>query len=324
MLNSDQINLFYHPTITIFLDDDPDFFSYIQFKIGKTLCCKYFNDVEQALNYSHLAYQKLQLSYPIGTPSNTPVGDALFSSQRPLDKQRFFEPSVFVVDYQMPGVNGLEICKQITNPYIKKVLLTGVADENVAIKALNEGIIDYYIHKGELELATKIITAINMLQQQYFAELIKKYPFYFQPSQINDSVFGRYFSDVCEKNNIVEYYFMDSPMGFLMLDSKGSVFILLAYTEGEVEAHIEYCQDQSAPTDLLTQLETRESIAFFSNSDHYYYDGPIQDWRIYLHPVTRVESEDELYYCSLITFSNIKALPEGYKALILTSQQNLK
>jgi len=51
------------------------------------------------------------------------------------------QPDVIVLDLNMPNVNGLEACRQITqvNPAIKVIVLTALADAIIMQKALEFG-----------------------------------------------------------------------------------------------------------------------------------------------------------------------------------------
>jgi CheY-like chemotaxis protein len=63
--------------------------------------------------------------------------------------RRYEEISTVIVDYDMPSMKGLEFCEKLQNPYIRKILYTGVAGEGLAIEAFNKGLIDGYIRKGD-------------------------------------------------------------------------------------------------------------------------------------------------------------------------------
>ena len=58
---------------------------------------------------------------------------------------RFEQISTLIVDFEMPGMNGLEVCEKITDPSIQKILLTGEGDENLAVQAFNRGLIHRYL-----------------------------------------------------------------------------------------------------------------------------------------------------------------------------------
>lgn len=62
-------------------------------------------------------------------------------------KQREYE--VVVSDFVMPGMDGIEFLKQVreTQPTTCRILLTGYADKQNAIRAINEAGLYYYFEK---------------------------------------------------------------------------------------------------------------------------------------------------------------------------------
>src|ERR1700677_1218699 len=57
------------------------------------------------------------------------------------DARRFEEISTLVVDYFMPGMDGLTFCRNFQENAYVKIMLTGEADQSLAIAAFNEGVI---------------------------------------------------------------------------------------------------------------------------------------------------------------------------------------
>jgi signal transduction histidine kinase len=57
------------------------------------------------------------------------------------------EPSCVLLDYSLPGRNGLEVLKRIraTNPHLPVVMLTGQGNEDVAVQSMKDGAQDYII-----------------------------------------------------------------------------------------------------------------------------------------------------------------------------------
>lgn len=62
--------------------------------------------------------------------------------QRILEKET---PECVLLDYSLPGYNGIEILKQIRSrhPFIPVIMLTGQGNENVAVAAMQEGAQNY-------------------------------------------------------------------------------------------------------------------------------------------------------------------------------------
>ncbi len=73
----------------------------------------------------------------------------------------------------MPEMNGLEFLFNVKNPFIKKVLLTGQADMELAIKAFNKQLIDQFIDKHDPKLRLKLNSIIETFQDQYFRNTYK-------------------------------------------------------------------------------------------------------------------------------------------------------
>ena len=71
-------------------------------------------------------------------------------------QERHQEISIIIVDYKMSDVNGIELCRQLRSLPMKKILLTGEADEQKAVAAFNEGIIDCFISKTSPTLTNYI------------------------------------------------------------------------------------------------------------------------------------------------------------------------
>ncbi len=158
--------------------------------------------------------------------------------------KRHEEVSTVIVDYEMPGMKGLEFCEKLKNPHIRKILYTGVADEELAIQAFNKGIIDGFIRKNTTGQAAVINEFIRESQFKYFKSLtgssietiIKEYavgnP---EDTALYDPVFASYFNELLEKNNICEYYLNDISGGFVFLTSKGKPSALFIYSEENFE-----------------------------------------------------------------------------------------
>ncbi|MFH1102040.1 MAG: response regulator [Methanobacteriota archaeon] len=79
---------------------------------------------------------------------------------------------VLLLDYLLPDMNGLEILERIKkeNVEIPIIMLTGGGDENIAVKAMKEGVSDYII-KDDLETEklsesiTRVIALTRFLKQ---------------------------------------------------------------------------------------------------------------------------------------------------------------
>ena len=136
---SDQVLPCFYPTTTILIDDDH--------KLSEKLICflelkdkphQSFTDGSQGvdhINNNHygqrLARKLSHVDERQNHPGLTFKLEDLFDET--LNSLKYYQPSVLIVDYEMPGMNGIEVCQTITNPHIKKIMFKGSADESVAV-----------------------------------------------------------------------------------------------------------------------------------------------------------------------------------------------
>lgn len=228
-----EINLFEHPTTTIFIDDSTAFLYSVTLGVDHPPF-KAFSDPLAGLDYinNHAnSYTHASSNGQSDTEKRSKLGSNFESlaTTKLQDNLRFAEPSVVVVDYSMPQLNGLDLCSRIKNPYVKKVLLTGVAEEKVAINALNTELIDFYISKGENSLSQEINRIITHLRDRYFQDIYGwTRDVHLRPhiQTLYNSEFADYFEDICEELSIVEHYPIERPWGFIMVSKHGQLYLL--------------------------------------------------------------------------------------------------
>lgn len=70
-------------------------------------------------------------------------------AQAALDNIEEIKPDVVISDVRMPGMDGIELMEKISTimPLSERVLLTGYADMDASIGAINKGRVHYYLEK---------------------------------------------------------------------------------------------------------------------------------------------------------------------------------
>lgn len=86
------------------------------------------------------------------------VCGAVMNAKEALAVYKKTTPQILIVDIGLPGMNGLELSKQIIelNPNVYVILLTAFKDFNYAKEAVNLGI-NRYLLKNELTEETLIV-----------------------------------------------------------------------------------------------------------------------------------------------------------------------
>jgi DNA-binding NarL/FixJ family response regulator len=79
-----------------------------------------------------------------------------------LDAVKHLRPDVIVLDMNLPDIDGLTACRQITQacPQIKVIVFTAVEDPDVRRRAFEAGAADF-VHK--LASSSDLLTAIKRL-----------------------------------------------------------------------------------------------------------------------------------------------------------------
>lgn len=310
------ISPYFHPTTVVFVDDNLDFLSNLSLQLDADLAYRLFDSPSDALDYLNAANHANSVSdrffaaisdNPDGIASEPLLRVDLAAIQREVrNTERFAETAVVIVDYAMPQMNGLEFCERITNPHIKKVLFTGDADQEIAVRAFNNGTIDRFIRKGQRKVYTEVNSAIDALQESYIRDTVRSI------SQIlalhkrdflMDAAFAQFFNQFRKERGFVEYYLSIEPSGFLLLDADGRAARLLALTDAELELHCEMARAQGAPQGLLDALIDRDRVPYFDTSPDGFYRRQCTDWRACLHPAQTLDG-DKRYYWALITDGN--------------------
>ncbi len=217
---------FYHyPTKIIFIDDNTELLQALVESLSIEAEIKIFTSSKEALNY-------LLLENENGSAPN------FFSLNRTLDDiihnildnpNRFNETGVILADYRMPEINGLDLCRELTPYRIKKILLSGEADERTAILAFNKNLIDRYIAKQDPFVLKKIKDYIIQLQKNYHQDCIAYYLTTYPGKKVDfmaDSSFQEFFNNIQIKLKIVEFYYSYIDNAYILVNKLGTVYVL--------------------------------------------------------------------------------------------------
>jgi CheY-like chemotaxis protein len=181
--------------------------------------------------------------------------------------QRFRRVSVVLVDYAMPSVDGLEFCERIIDPYARRAMLTGVADEKLAVEAFNAGLIHRYIPKHQATAVEAVIAYIAELEREYFNQYLARLKTALAidpPGFLVDPDIAVHVQRVIQHERVAEYYLANDPPGFLMLRSDGSVIRLVLLDEASRQQQINFVRRYGAPADIRRGVESGELVGLFS------------------------------------------------------------
>jgi CheY-like chemotaxis protein len=306
-----HIHPYYFPTTAVFVDDSANFLANLSLQLDSNLAYRLFYSPLDALARinaakSHAGLTRKYFSTYAGAESSSGSNrvidlDVSKIHREVYNEDRFNEISVVVVDYAMPEMDGLEFCRNLKHPAVKKILLTGRADEKLAVSAFNAGLIDRFILKSDPMALPSLSQAITDLQHDYFYELetiIADALTVGAESLLHDALLAEFFGAICRERRVIESYFCSNPDGFLMLDARGAGTLLLIYTEKDLQAQYEMAFDQAAPQALLDQLKSGKYVPYFWQSGGYY-DANCSNWADFIYPASELRGQ-QWYYCALV------------------------
>lgn len=287
---------FYFPTMVAIVDDSPDFLANLTLNLDPMLAFRVFDSPAETLAslnnerallpgperffslYQHR--EEHSLDHHVIDLNVARIHREVFNDRR------FERYSVVVVDYDMPEIDGLDFCRRVEHSPVRKVMLTGKADEKVAVQAFNEGIIDRFVLKQDPNATALLQETIKELQEDFFCGIERMIedtlnigPLHF----LRDPFFAELFQKICADLKVVEFYLCSSPDGILLIDGAGATTLMLVCNDETMRMHYEVAFDNAAPPALLDELTKGEVVPYFWRSRGLY-SRQYSDWRNYLHP----------------------------------------
>ncbi|MGF6607209.1 CheY-like chemotaxis protein [Paraburkholderia sp. WSM4175] len=257
----------FYPSTVVFVDDNDSYLDALRRFFPGTYTNLFFTRPQAALSYIRQHARENSLEFAAASACLSEPGVERFvetSAERDIVAQpsRFEEVAAVVVDYDMPGIGGVEFLSSISHLRCAKVLLTGVADETVAVKAFNAGIVDLYLRKTDADSANRLTHFLKDAKSRHCAEsgwlaLGENGMTYCDPRT------RKVIDEVVAARGIVEYYWRPEQNVILMFDAAGNPSVFVAWAENDWISQGEIVADEGGPSDLLRQLATREVMPLF-------------------------------------------------------------
>ncbi|MDR3151661.1 MAG: hypothetical protein LBT67_02285 [Holosporaceae bacterium] len=296
----------FFPTTVVLVDDNRLFAESIKSAIGiDNLVFKVFDDPLKAVDYINEVSSTNRLDsadFIIDGEESTSDWKSILLNINYLHRQiyddsRFSIISTIVADYCMPGITGIELCDKINDKNIQRILLTGIADEKIAINAFNEGVICKFVKKGDPGFEEKVRDSILKSVHNYFhiyTNGVSKYLSMSERSHLNDPVFANFFFRKCCRSEMQEYYMLDTFGSYLLMDNRGVTSAFTVLTEREMDRLIDVgTESGEISDDVLGKLQSRKYM--LSSHSRTGLLPPISEWHKYLREAERLDGYQTYY-----------------------------
>jgi CheY-like chemotaxis protein len=304
------LSVYQHPALSVLIDDSQSFLDSLAFQLNPQLALKKFHNPQAAINWLqhahfHFSQNENDLIH-VGYDEQSDSFERRSASidlnriyHLVLNRQRFEIPAVLVIDYAMPQMNGVEFCHAIQELPCKKILLTGQADDSIAIDAFNRKLIDCFIKKSDPNAPSRLETEIVKLQKAFFnvqtstlKDLLSRHSYSF----LTDSAMGALVEQLSSRYRFVEFYLFPNPAGILFFDVHGKATLMVIQTASSLITQLEIAQDQDAPPELLNALRELRLVPFFSDTDGVYRNTIGQDWLSYCLPPQLCQGRENYFW----------------------------
>lgn len=330
----DLIPCCYYPTNIVMIDDDVDYVDVLsgqlkqatqegrlKAKLGRAFTnpsetLHYLNEEVEPRPFIHRCMQlpgSADLSHHAINVNLSEIYREVFNTKR------FDEISTLIVDYSMAGMDGLELCSHLQDDNIQKILLTGAADEALAVRAFNDGIINSYLCKQAPKAFESLLNLIHEAQWRYFSRLTRlligtmmkrpKFPIAWQ-----DPTFVQFFKNLLKERDCCEFYLFETVGSYFILDSNAKVSALFTQNLDQQTAY--FWEVQDAPEffgpNLIEEVKNHNKIFCFS-VDKEKSEENINKWKSFLRPATEIRGLNTFHYAIVDNFSGLKEKVTNFK-----------
>jgi CheY-like chemotaxis protein len=221
--------LFKRPHSVLLLDDDAAFMSWLSLSLPYEWRLNCFSNDIDAAQYLNQSMVDIQADWSLledianSTDSSSKLIQVL--SYWHQQTQRWQLCQLGIVDYAMPGLTGVDFLSQFPNWAGNRILLTGFADERVAVQAFNTGAIQQYIRKQNQNLAQLIVNSAGPLNHDIAAEYQKMWHAKLSIAQrrvLRDKNIAHQLAQWCD-THLLEYIFLSNPFGIVGLNAQGQL-----------------------------------------------------------------------------------------------------
>jgi CheY-like chemotaxis protein len=229
--------LFKRPTRLVFLDDDIFFLQVLQIALPQDWRADLFLNPHACL--AHIQkngnaliqdfYQQQALLEKAKSP-NSKYG-LIFSILKYWHNtpDRFNLVQLATFDFGMPGINGLDAFEKLGNWPGRRVLLTGQADDTLAVEAFNRAAIHKFIAKQGGDLRQSLLFQLPSLLEQPLPQtqaFWNQSLSFHQQQWLSEPTVVAALNRLVLENNWIEYAVTHAPFGLLAADPHGVVFWL--------------------------------------------------------------------------------------------------
>lgn len=277
------ISLFQRPGNILFLDDDPDYLDMLGMVVPAHWQVELFSRPSSFAERMRLepARWEADAAAQLGMMDRWRQGQPLLPQilhYWATTPSRYALAKTCVIDYAMPGTNGLQVLNTLVEWPGSTVLLTGQADEQVAVKAFNSGLIDQFVPKQAPDITRQLLDVLRRLSLAAHPRLNTLWHTALQPAQqqlLQMPSVSKALQAYTERH-WVEYVVLGEPFGLLGLTAAGECHWLQLETTSGLLDLAELAGSAGLGFDLVRSIESGQQLAAIELHQQLGLAGPVR------------------------------------------------
>lgn len=250
---------------TIFVDDDYSYLETMAYVVGEQHRPSFFvnvQEVDDALaGQDELLHKEQKMLGAINAGGDRmPISTALEYFSWPGRHQIV---SVLISDQVMPAESGVSLCERHGHYGLRRILLTGAADSQLAVNAFNSGAIELFIPKQSSGLLSQInealVQQIDKSMEIRGVHLRDSLPAWAHKA-ISSTRFSLALAKYLNSKGIIEYLVIGQPFGVLGLTRKGEVLWCPIESEATLVDVVNTIRDMGWQASATDQVASRAAL----------------------------------------------------------------
>lgn len=261
--------LYHRPSALVFLDDETPYLEMLAIVLPREWCIRFHTRMRDYLAQVHAQSEQWEADVGLHQQiisqwyKGKPLPGQVLAYWREQD-HRYGLSSIAVVDYAMPAATGLEVLK-VSPPWPPyRLLLTGKADEHIAVAAFNEGLIDRYVTKQHPDLVQQLVGALRQhynapmdFHEGIWRNVLRRS----QQQALQDRAVQQSLQEWLKRHECVEYVVLPEPFGLLALDAEGFAHWLQFEMHKDLAAAVDLAQAAGHDAQTISAIAQGQQLS---------------------------------------------------------------
>ncbi len=261
--------LYHRPSALVFLDDETPYLEMLAMVLPREWCVRFHTRMDDFLSQTRAQallweddvaqHKDIINRWYQGKPLPAQILDYWRSQAH-----RYGLPGIAVVDYAMPAATGLDVLQACAAWPTHRVLLTGKADEHIAVAAFNDGLIDRFVTKQQPDLVQHLITSLRQLynapldfHEGIWRSVLRRG----QQQALQDRAVQQALIEWLKTHHCVEYVVLPEPFGLLALDVNGHAHWMQFEMHKDLAAAVDLASAAGHSADLIQAISQGQALS---------------------------------------------------------------